>query len=106
MTDKYAELRRLAEAVIAEGDKWYDQDSIAAFLGCAADESYIVSASPSTVLSLLDELEACKKNDVRYRWLRKLPDFQFWTYAQFEDVTDTLEEQDAAIDAAMQEQKP
>ena len=50
---------------------------------------------------LVTHIEGLAKDAWRYRWLRKLTDFQYWTYAQFDDVTDTLDEQDAAIDTAM-----
>lgn len=128
MTINKDELRRLAEA--ATPGPWIDsgcgdvedlkkrrriaifyrpvqgQTLHQGFDGSMANASFIAAANPATILALLDELEAAQRDAERYRWLRKLPDFQFWTYAQFEDVTDTLDEQDAAIDAAMQEQKP
>ena len=109
MSDKYAELRRLAEATYAEGEQWYDSSSIAALPGCICDERYVIKANPSTILSLLDELEECMKDDARYRWLRD--NDQFSDESQYASVRYAAENYtggmfDAAIDAAMQEQKP
>jgi hypothetical protein len=118
MTDKYAELRRLAEAAESSGyfchEAWQDDrrysDSEVASLDFQA------KASPSTILSLLDELEACRKNDARYRWLRNQEAeygisavfISGWERAATCWATTYLDARDldAAIDAAMQEQKP
>ncbi|MCP1116998.1 ead/Ea22-like family protein [Robbsia andropogonis] len=87
MTDKYEALRKAAEACGKErwnsnGDFVYCAHlSIARCSGdlyhpsgtpVAAHEQarYIAVANPSTILELLDELEALKEDAKRYRWLR------------------------------------
>lgn len=132
MTDKYAELRRLAEAATpgpwevkhtSDGDViqteyerggWEIADERADVPHQNA--AFIAAANPSTILSLLDELEACRKDAERYRWLRNQEAeygisavfISGWERAAtcwattYPDARDL----DAAIDAAMQEQKP
>ena len=87
------ELRRLAEA--ATGGDWEfrlgmvrtlpDSDGYVAVAVAPsvprnwrgqrdANMEFIAAANPATILSLLDELEACRKDAARYRWLRgRLP---------------------------------
>lgn len=69
MTDlNKVELRRLAEAS-AENESWYEPDDFHAGrvteleldVVSEADRSFIVSASPATILSLLDELEKAQE---------------------------------------------
>jgi hypothetical protein len=104
MSDKYAELRRLAEASYAEGD-WYDYKSVSEFPEYPVDRGYVVKAAPSTILSLLDELEACRKDAERYRKIRECGDK--WHELAVYDWSGAIDpdELDNAVDA-MQEQKP
>lgn len=92
MTDKYAELRRLAEAAPEN----IDED----WLGMRRGDLHRV-IKPSTILSLIDDLEKAEKDAERYRLLRK---------AGTKDGFASDDEFDLAFDAemasAMQEQKP
>lgn len=113
MSDKYAELRRLAEAATPgpwESVKRSEYDGSDYFLIQTQEErngweiaeirmdvphenaAFIAAANPSTILSIIDELEACRNDAERYR-----------TYRQGMINPEAF---DQNIDAAMQEQKP
>lgn len=129
MTDKYAELRRLAESATPgpwESVKRSEYDGSYYFLIQTQEErngweiaeirmdvphdnaAFIAAANPSTILSLLDELVACRKDAER---LSKLDGIGY-AYG-FEDMHEgnrwmiegPFRDIRAAIDA-MQEQKP
>ena len=51
------------------------------------------------------ELEALRRDAERYRWLRERAWFQFEFNGRYEDSGETLQELDAAIDAAMKGDK-
>lgn len=53
-----AELRRLAEECGKHGDNWYDSRSMAGFPEFQEDQDFVIAASPSAVLALLDECES------------------------------------------------
>lgn len=59
--DKQA-LREAAEkAILEEGETWWNEEQLASDYGLALhrpDAKFIAAANPSTVLALLDELEA------------------------------------------------
>lgn len=140
MTINKEELRRLAESATPgpwnatnyshdDGSDWWFVDTSHAradifddggdpapnHYDCERGErnmKFIAEANPSTILALLDELEAAQEDAGRYRWLRSRgqqcptigPDLAYWS----DHAGDALrfEQADEAIDAAMQEQKP
>lgn len=73
---------------------------------CSAEQlsSYIAAANPSTILSMLDYIDALEKDAGRYRWLIE----QHWIQSEVDwrmiptDQESTIAQLDAAIDAAMQ----
>lgn len=128
-----AELRRLAEAAMP-GD-WFKAGNLLCFDVKTGeshglnveDDRFIASASPAAVLSLLDqcdkaeaerdaalaELEACRKDTDRYRWLRTA---DWWSSPlcvvrnpkeQAKPGTDcpSRDRLDSAIDAAMSKEQ-
>lgn len=128
-----AELRRLAEAAMP-GD-WFKAGNLLCFDVKTGeshglnveDDRFIASASPAAVLSLLDqcdkaeaerdaalaELEACRKDAERYRWLRTA---DWWSSPlcvvrdpkqQAKPGTDcpSRDRLDSAIDAAMSQER-
>lgn len=55
------ELRRLAEADIAQGDEWPTHEEFAEDNYIETACSYLAAASPSAILSLLDKIDAQEK---------------------------------------------
>lgn len=144
MTDKYAELRRLAEDATpgrvydrlpeaGGGIKYHcfgDDGSIVlqvdhkngefGFIGPRGeqDEAFFLKCTPDTIISLLDELEACRKDAERYRWLLEnsvcalngnthpvlVCSSNLPVIGWREEITRRIDA--AAIHAAIQEQKP
>lgn len=71
-----------------------------------ANATHIATANPATVIALLDRLEAAEKDAARYRWLAWKSDTnQIMPYDSKNDRFYFGYECDAAIDAAMKEQK-
>lgn len=107
MSDKYAEPRKLAEKLKTAPDSY--QMNLTVQMVCVE------------ILSLLDELEACRKDAERYRWLRNdalkmeatapaimVVDMDGHPVYRGSPWNSLLcdDDADSAIDAAMQEQKP
>lgn len=123
MTVDKVELRRLAEECVKHGDNWYESRNMAAFPEFHEDQDFVIAANPSTVLAILDDcqkaeakrdaaladLEACRKDAERYRWIRERVgvDFMFGDYNPYLPGSSVVitqkdkETTDAAIDAAM-----
>lgn len=76
----------------------------------AAEEAYNtgqdVQVNPGLILALLDRQEAAEKDAARYRWMRS-PIISYRAVTAMVNAVDSLceEQMDAAIDAAMKEQK-
>ena len=112
-----AELRMLAEAAMP-GD-WFKAGNLLCFDAKTGeshglnveDDRFIASASPAAVLSLLDqcdkaeaerdaalaELEACRNDAERYRWITENCDIDYRGHRPDGDYASS----DEAIDAAM-----
>lgn len=135
MTDKYVELRRLAEAatpgpwnsrkngevgvidtsdtqsngmmlIVCQVDQWDFKEQF------EANRKLIAECSPSTILSLLADLEKAQKNAERYQKIKALAVVEHWYDEEAVeavrlniDIADTGSSLDDVVDA-MQEQKP
>lgn len=93
----YAELKRNAKAALR-----YEWTKKRLGLGDKFPpdyENHMVGCSPSSILALIDENEALRKNSERYQFLKNLPDDEY-LIERLECATDP-ENWDAAIDRAM-----
>lgn len=85
MSDKYKELRKLAEKATPGRWDWADEDCLlaidakeeilapsdhASIYSSAENRNYIAAANPATIRALLDERDALEKDAQRYRYLR------------------------------------
>lgn len=119
--DNLTELKRLAEAA-TQGPWSYDGSYVCparvekgttyvetwrSVADCAQPENtkFIAAANPATVLALIAENEALRKDSERYRWLRdrseSIHQFYLSTPIWFTGVKFSKENVDSTIDAAM-----
>lgn len=85
-----------------------DLNAIRAAADFCETRGMVVELEPATVIALLDRLEAAEKDAARYRWLRDGNDHKNSPATQIAMHSYGLEWDaaiDAAIDAAMKEQK-
>jgi hypothetical protein len=105
MTD-YSELKRLAEAAIKSGsesgERWPQDDDWFEPERYGAELEYVKSISPTTVLELIAENEALRKDAERWRFVRN-PVGNSSPFAIWSEKTNLFlgKHADKAIDAAM-----
>ena len=67
MTD-HTKLRRKAEA--ATRREWVDEGWAEGHFGSRSEAEFVAAASPATVIALLDEIDALKRDAARYEYIR------------------------------------